>query len=120
MQGAAPGSQTALVVGLPGTANTTQRGQQIRVQFPWQRGPGANPGGAQHGSEAKGKAPGDDSYGTWARVAEALAGPSFGSQFTPRIGTEVLIDFIEGDIYWPVKVSRPAFCLMLHLDVNPA
>lgn len=31
-------------------------------------------------------------------MAEALAGSSQGSQFTPRLGTEVLVDFIEGDI----------------------
>jgi type VI secretion system secreted protein VgrG len=106
VQGAALGAQTALVVGLPGTANTTQRGQQIRIQFPWQRGASANPGGAQHNTDAEGNAPGDDSSGTWVRVAEALAGPNFGSQFTPRIGTEVLVDFIEGDIDRPVVVSQ--------------
>jgi type VI secretion system secreted protein VgrG len=105
-QGAAMGAQTALVVGLPGAANTTQRGQQVRIQFPWQRGPGANPGGAHHNTETEGNAPGDDSSGTWVRVAEALAGPNFGSQFTPRIGTEVLVDFIEGDIDRPIVVAQ--------------
>jgi len=105
-RGAALGAQTALVVGLPDAANTTQRGQQIRIQFPWQRGAGANPGGIQHNTEAEGNAPGDDSSGTWVRVAEALAGPNFGSQFTPRIGTEVLVDFIEGDIDRPIVVSQ--------------
>jgi type VI secretion system secreted protein VgrG len=40
------------------------------------------------------------------RVAEALAGPNFGSQFTPRIGTEVLVDFIEGDIDRPIVVAQ--------------
>jgi type VI secretion system secreted protein VgrG len=125
--GAALGAQTALVVGLPGAANTTQRGQQIRIQFPWQRGPGANPGGAQHNTEAEGNAPGDDSSGTWVRVAEALAGPNFGSQFTPRIGTEVLVDFIEGDIDRPIVVSqlytgsdRPPFSAGVDSDANHA
>jgi type VI secretion system secreted protein VgrG len=106
VRGAALGPQTALVVGLPGAANTTQRGQQIRIQFPWQRGPGANAGGALHNTETEGNAPGDDSSGTWVRVAEALAGPNFGSQFTPRIGTEVLVDFIEGDIDRPIVVAQ--------------
>ncbi len=105
-QGATLGAQTALVVGLPDASNTTQRGQQIRIHFPWQRGAGANPGGIQHNTEAEGNAPGDDSSGTWVRVAEALAGPNFGSQFTPRIGTEVLVDFIEGDIDRPIVVSQ--------------
>jgi len=106
VRGAALGAQTALVVGLPDATNTTQRGQQIRIQFPWQRGAGANPGGIQHNTESEGNAPGDDSSGTWVRVAEALAGPNFGSQFTPRIGTEVLVDFIEGDIDRPIVVSQ--------------
>ena len=40
------------------------------------------------------------------RVAEAQSGPNWGSQFTPRIGSEVLIDFIEGDIDRPVVVAQ--------------
>ncbi|XLZ73123.1 type VI secretion system Vgr family protein [Massilia sp. SR12] len=106
LQGAALGAQTALVVGLPGSANTTERNQQVRIQFPWQRGSSANPGGASHNTDTEGNAPGDDSSGTWVRVAEALAGPNFGSQFTPRIGTEVLVDFIEGDIDRPIVVAQ--------------
>ncbi|MGC5371943.1 phage baseplate assembly protein V, partial [Klebsiella pneumoniae] len=42
----------------------------------------------------------------WVRVAEAQSGPNWGSQFTPRIGSEVLIDFIEGDIDRPVVVAQ--------------
>ncbi|MYN04510.1 type VI secretion system tip protein VgrG [Pseudoduganella sp. DS3] len=106
LRGAALGAQTALVVGLPGSANTTERNQQVRIQFPWQRGSNANPGGASHNTDTEGNAPGDDSSGTWVRVAEALAGPNFGSQFTPRIGTEVLVDFIEGDIDRPIVVAQ--------------
>ncbi|WP_288066292.1 type VI secretion system Vgr family protein, partial [Herbaspirillum sp.] len=34
------------------------------------------------------------------------SGPNWGSQFTPRIGSEVLIDFIEGDIDRPVVVAQ--------------
>jgi type VI secretion system secreted protein VgrG len=40
------------------------------------------------------------------RVAEALAGPNWGSQFTPRIGTEVLVDFIDNDIDRPLVVAQ--------------
>jgi type VI secretion system secreted protein VgrG len=39
-------------------------------------------------------------------VAEALAGPNWGTLFTPRVGTEVLVDFIEGDIDRPVIVAQ--------------
>jgi hypothetical protein len=73
------GPQTAIVVGAPGAVATTTRDHQVRIQFAWQRGQGANPGGIAHDTDAKGSAPGDDSSGTWVRVAEALAGPNWGS-----------------------------------------
>ncbi|TDR79841.1 DUF2345 domain-containing protein, partial [Paludibacterium purpuratum] len=38
----------------------------------------------------------------WVRVAMPSAGAAWGHQFIPRIGQEVLIDFIEGDIDRPV------------------
>jgi type VI secretion system secreted protein VgrG len=88
--GASLGPQTAIVVGLPETINTTTREHQVRIQFAWQRGVGAISGGLTHDTDEKGNAPGNDASGTWVRVAEALAGPNWGSQFTPRIGTEVL------------------------------
>jgi type VI secretion system secreted protein VgrG len=100
------GPQTALVVGLPDAVATTTRDHQVRIQFPWQRGRSPNPGGMAHNSDSDGSAPGDDSSGTWVRVAEALAGPNWGTQFTPRIGTEVLVDFIEGDVDRPVIVAQ--------------
>jgi type VI secretion system secreted protein VgrG len=102
----APGPQTALVVGLPDAAATTTRDHQVRIQFPWQRGRSPNLGGMAHNSDSDGSAPGDDSAGAWVRVAEALAGPNWGTQFTPRIGTEVLVDFIEGDIDRPLIVAQ--------------
>jgi type VI secretion system secreted protein VgrG len=102
----APGPQTALVVGLPDAAATTTRDLQVRIQFPWQRGAHPNPGGTAHNADAGGCAPGDDRSGAWVRVAEALAGPNWGTLFTPRIGTEVLVDFIEGDIDRPVVVAQ--------------
>lgn len=104
--GASLGPQTALVVGLPDAVNTTTREHQVRIQFAWQRGTGANPGGLAHNTDDKGNAPGNDGSGTWVRVAEALAGPNWGSQFTPRIGTEVLVDFIEGDMDRPLVVAQ--------------
>jgi len=104
--GSAPGPQTALVVGCPGTIATTTRDDQVRIQFAWQRGAAPNPGGIAHDTDAQGNAPGDARSGTWVRVAEALAGPNWGTLFTPRIGTEVLVDFIEGDIDRPVVVAQ--------------
>jgi type VI secretion system secreted protein VgrG len=69
------------------------------VQFPWQRN-------SDHaGNEVK-NAPGNETSGTWVRVSEALAGPNWGTQFTPRIGVEVLIDFIDADMDQPIVVGQ--------------
>ena len=102
----APGPQCALVVGLADAVSTTNRDHQVRVQFAWQRGARPNAGGMAHDTDDKGCAPGNETSGTWVRVAEALAGPNWGTVFTPRIGTEVLVDFIEGDIDRPVIVAQ--------------
>jgi type VI secretion system secreted protein VgrG len=109
----AHGTQTALVVGLADAVATTNRDHQVRIQFAWQRGARPNPGGLAHPSVDGGNAPGDATCGAWVRVAEALAGPNWGSQFIPRIGTEVLVAFIEGDIDRPVIVGQ------LHNGVAP-
>lgn len=102
----AMGSQTALVVGLPDSVSTTGRDHQVKIQFAWQRGTAANPGGVAHNTDPRGNAPGNETSGAWVRVAESLAGPNWGSQFTPRIGVEVLVDFIEGDVDRPIVVSQ--------------
>ncbi|BEV15428.1 type VI secretion system tip protein VgrG [Herbaspirillum sp. DW155] len=105
----ARGTQTALVTGLPDAAITTDRNHRVKVQFHWQRGQAPNPGGLRETGnldDKDGNAPGNDASGTWVRVAEAQSGPNWGSQFTPRIGSEVLIDFIEGDIDRPVVVAQ--------------
>lgn len=102
----AMGPQTALVVGLPHAVATSTRDHQVKVQFGWQRGVNPNPGGIAHNLDERGSAPGNDASGSWVRVAEALAGPNWGTVFMPRIGTEVLVDFIEGDIDRPVIVAQ--------------
>ncbi|MEO7495930.1 MAG: type VI secretion system Vgr family protein [Massilia sp.] len=123
----APGPQTAIVVGLGDAVSTTARDHQVKIQFAWQRGERANPGGLAHSADDKGNAPGDEQSGAWVRVAEALAGPNWGTQFTPRIGTEVLVDFIEGDIDRPVVVAQlyngadtPPFAAGVDSGVNHA
>jgi type VI secretion system secreted protein VgrG len=102
----ASGMQPALVVGLPSAVATSTRDHQVKVQFGWQRGTAPNPGGIEHDTDPNGNASGDDASGAWVRVSEALAGPNWGSQFVPRIGTEVLVDFIDGDINRPVVVAQ--------------
>lgn len=95
----ASGMQTATIVGLPGETLTTERNHHVKVQFAWQRN--TTPTGAEHNN-----APGNETSGTWVRVSEALAGPNWGTQFTPRIGVEVLIDFIDADMDQPVVVAQ--------------
>jgi type VI secretion system secreted protein VgrG len=121
------GPQTAIVVGLADSVSTTTRDHQVKIQFAWQRGPRSNPGGLSHDTDERGNAPGDETSGTWVRVAEALAGPNWGSLFTPRLGTEVLVDFLEGDIDRPVIVAQlyngadtPPFAAGVDSGVNHA
>jgi type VI secretion system secreted protein VgrG len=104
----AMGMQTALVVGLDNEPLTTERDHRVKVQFPWQRGERSNAGGLSHDSSAdpKGNAPGNEQSGTWVRVALPAAGANWGAAYTPRIGTEVAIDFIEADIDRPIITGQ--------------
>ena len=105
----APGPQTARVVGLANATVTSTRDHQVRIQFPWQRGIAPNRGGlTDAGSSAHpdGHAPGDDTSGTWVRVAEWQAGPNWGTHALPRIGSEVLVEFLHGDIDQPLVIGQ--------------
>lgn len=120
----AMGLQTALVVGLENEAITTERDHRVKIQFPWARGFNPNPGGLY---SDQGHAPGNDTSGTWVRVAETLSGPNYGSNFIPRIGHEVLVDFIDGDIDRPVIVGQlyngqdiPPYAAGTNSDINHA
>ncbi len=107
------GSQTALVIGVPGKPLTTERDHRIKVQFAWQRG-SASHSRLSHptGDEGHSGAPAADdtgaTTGTWVRVATPLApqaGANWGSVALPRAGQEVLITFLGGDIDRPVVVG---------------
>ncbi len=95
------GVQTALVVGL-GEPLHTDRDHRIKLQFHWQRGSRSShrldhPGGDD--------APASDASGTWVRVAESVAGANWGANFTPRLGQEVVVEFVAGDIDRPVVIG---------------
>lgn len=106
----APGVQTALVVGHSNDTVTTERDLRVRIQLPWQRGKAPFAGGLSGpltpAQEATGHAPGDAAASQWVRVAQASAGANWGAVFMPRIGTEVLVDFIGGDIDRPMIVGQ--------------
>ena len=102
------GQQTAIVVGPSGAVIHTDRDHRIKVQFHWQRGVMSHsrldhPQDGEHTG-----APGDDSAGTWVRVASTMApvaGSNWGGHALPRVGQEVLIDFLEGNIDRPVVIG---------------
>lgn len=95
------GTQTAIVVGL-GEPVHTDRDGRIKIQFHWQRGAQS---ALRLDPPAGSNAPGDDSTGTWVRVAQPWAGGNWGGHFTPRLGQEVLVSFVEDDIDRPVVIG---------------
>ena len=88
----AKGLTTATVVGPEGEEIFTDEHGRIKIQFHWQRKQDHPEGGADR----------DDRSSTWVRVAYPSAGAAWGTQFIPRIGQEVVIDFVEGDIDRPL------------------
>jgi type VI secretion system secreted protein VgrG len=74
------GAQTAIVVGPPGEEIHTDEHGRIKVQFHWDR-------------EGKN----NDKSSCWIRVSQAWAGPGWGALYLPRIGQEVVVEFLEGD-----------------------
>jgi type VI secretion system secreted protein VgrG len=104
----APGCQTALVVGVQNEPLTTERDLRVKVQFHWQRGQQPNAGGLPHDSagDTQGNAPGNEQAGTWVRVSVPSAGANWGAVLVPRIGTEVLVDFVDADIDRPIIVAQ--------------
>lgn len=97
------GIHTAIVVGTPGQDLTTERDHRVKVQMHWQRG--AQSASRRSRPEGEDNAPGNESAYVWVRVAEPAAGANWGSSFTPRIGQEVILDYVEGDIDRPIVIG---------------
>lgn len=95
------GAQSAIITG-NGSPIHTDRDQRVIVQQHWQRGSNA---ASRLDHPRQPNAPADASAGTWARVTTPLAGANWGSVFTPRVGQEVWLDYLEGDIDRPVIVG---------------
>ncbi|MDQ2746657.1 MAG: type VI secretion system tip protein VgrG [Acidobacteriota bacterium] len=88
------GSQTAVVVGPAGEEIFTDKYGRVKVQFHWDR---------------DGKY--DASSSCWMRVSQPWAGGAHGTICIPRIGNEVIVDFIEADPDRPIitgSVYNPA------------
>jgi type VI secretion system secreted protein VgrG len=82
------GTQTAVVVGPPGEEVFTDRYGRIQVHFHWDRREG----------------PGVPSS-CWVRVGTPWAGPNWGMIHIPRVGQEVIVDFLDGDPDRPIVVG---------------
>jgi type VI secretion system secreted protein VgrG len=98
----AAGVQSALVTG-DGAAVHTDRDARVRLQFHWQRGHGSShrlphPDGGSN-------APANAASFPWVRVGQAHAGRNHGALFLPRVGQEVLVAFIGGDVERPVVLG---------------
>ena len=83
------GAQTATVVGPAGEEIHVDEHGRVKVQFHWDR-QGAH----------------DDGSSCWVRVSQAWAGSGFGAMFIPRIGHEVIVDFLEGNPDRPIITGR--------------
>ncbi len=83
------GSQTALVVGPPGEEILVDKYGRVKVQFHWDRQ-------GQY----------DDKSSCWIRVAQGWAGKGWGMITIPRIGQEVIVDFLEGNPDQPIITGR--------------
>ncbi|MDQ2989413.1 MAG: type VI secretion system tip protein VgrG, partial [Pseudomonadota bacterium] len=102
------GQQTAIVVGPPGAMVHTDRDHRIKLQFHWQRGDNSHSRLSHPFPDGHIGAPANDTAGTWVRVATPLApiaGANWGGHAIPRVGQEVLVDFLEGDIDRPVVIG---------------
>ncbi|WP_105609703.1 type VI secretion system Vgr family protein, partial [Cronobacter sakazakii] len=83
------GPQTAKVVGPQGESIWTDKYGRVKVKFHWDR-----------------LGRGDDTSSSWVRVSSAWAGQGFGGVQIPRVGDEVVVDFINGDPDRPLITGR--------------
>jgi type VI secretion system secreted protein VgrG len=83
------GPQTAVVVGPGGDEIYTDKYGRVKVQFHWDR----------YGKK-------DENSSCWIRVSSPWAGKAWGVVSLPRIGQEVIVDFLEGDPDQPIITGR--------------
>lgn len=83
------GPQTATVVGPAGEEIWTDKYGRVKVQFHWDR----------YGKR-------DENSSCWIRVSQLWAGKKWGGIHIPRIGQEVIVDFLEGDPDRPIITGR--------------
>ena len=84
----ARGVETATVVGPSGEEIFVDKYGRIKIQFHWDR----------EGSD-------DVNSSCWVRVSTYWAGAQWGAIHIPRIGQEVIVDYVEGDVNYPIVVG---------------
>lgn len=80
--------ETATVVGPPGTEVHCDEHGRIQVKLHWERADS-----------------GDDTDRSWLRVSQPWAGAHWGAQFLPRVGSEVIVGFLGGDVDRPIVLG---------------
>jgi type VI secretion system secreted protein VgrG len=83
------GPQTAVVVGKAGEEIYTDEYGRVKLQFHWDRYGGS-----------------DENSSCWVRVSQIWAGKNWGAMHIPRIGQEVVVEFLEGDPDRPIVTGR--------------
>ncbi|HEL8363865.1 TPA: type VI secretion system tip protein VgrG [Escherichia coli] len=83
------GPQSAIVTGPKGEEIFCDEHGRVRVKFHWDR---------YHGMT--------EASSCWVRVSQAWAGPGFGNLAIPRVGQEVIVDFLNGDPDQPIIMGR--------------
>lgn len=93
-RGRVHGPQTAIVTGPPGNEVHTDDLGRIKVRFHWDRKVAGRKTNTQ-----------DEKSSCWVRVAQLWAGAGYGTFFLPRVGMEVVVDFLDGDPDRPLVVG---------------
>jgi type VI secretion system secreted protein VgrG len=83
------GPQTAIITGPKGEEIHTDKHGRVTVKFPWDR-----------------YNPEDENSSCWIRVSQNWAGKGWGSMHIPRIGQEVIVEYLDGDPDRPIITGR--------------
>ncbi|KHS47075.1 type VI secretion system tip protein VgrG [Hafnia paralvei] len=83
------GPQSAIVTGPLGEEIFCDEHGRVRIRFHWDR-----------------YCPGNEDSSCWVRVSQAWAGTGFGNLAIPRVGQEVIVDFLNGDPDQPIIMGR--------------
>jgi type VI secretion system secreted protein VgrG len=103
----ANGPQIATVVGVNDQVIEVDEWGRVRVHFDWDRG--AHPvtqDAAPSGASAPAGAKPSDNRTCWIRVSQGWADNGFGAMHIPRVGEEVIVDFLDGDPDRPIITGR--------------